>query len=198
MLSIKNVLLGNLNYPISFDIQPGQCLGIIGDSGIGKTRLLRAIADLEECQGTITFNNVNARQYEPVVWRNEISYLPAESLWWFDVVEDHFISTDDLDLDKLNLQSSILSQPIIELSTGERQRLAFLRLLNHNTPKVLLLDEPTSALDESNTKKLENYILSLKSKSNIAIIWVSHDLNQIERVCDRYIKLTASEVIGQN
>ena len=195
MISIKNVFLDNLNYPISFKVQPGHCLGIMGDSGIGKTRLLRVIADLEESPGIITFNDLDSYQYDPTVWRSMISYLAAESLWWFDIVKDHFISRNSLNLEKLHLQKSILSKPVVEPSTGERQRLALLRLLNHNTPEVLLLDEPTSALDDNNTKILEDYILSLKTNSNLPVIWVSHDLNQIERVSDRAIKLTTNKVI---
>jgi ABC-type iron transport system FetAB ATPase subunit len=70
------------------------------------------------------------------------------------------------------------------LSTGEKQRLAILRSLEKK-PAILLLDEPTSALDADNVKRVEELFYNQKIEKNISLMWVSHDEDQLKRVCDR-------------
>jgi ABC-type multidrug transport system ATPase subunit len=77
---------------------------------------------------------------------------------------------------------------VAELSTGERQRLALLRLLT-NQPRALLLDEPTASLDPESTVAMERLISDYRQQHQAAVLWVSHQPEQIKRVCVRHLRL---------
>jgi ABC-type iron transport system FetAB ATPase subunit len=74
---------------------------------------------------------------------------------------------------------------VTRLSSGEKQRLALLRLLA-NQPRVLLLDEPTANLDPQNTRRVEAMIAAYREARGAAVVWISHDREQAARVCDRH------------
>ena len=166
---------------VSMDLQQGQCIFIHGESGAGKTLLLRAIADLDTNSGNITFEGNNRENIPADQWRQLVTYLPAESHWWSTQVNDHFVSTRP-DYQALGLPAEIGDWQVNRLSSGEKQRLALLRAVDHN-PKVLLLDEVTANLDAENTRRMEKFI-SEKIKHGMAVIWVSHDRQQRQRLAD--------------
>jgi ABC-type multidrug transport system ATPase subunit len=173
--------------PVDLEVAKGGCLGIAGLSGSGKSLLLRALADLDEHAGEISLGGVEQLQMAGPDWRKRVGYLPAESHWWLGRAGDHFSETDDgleQDLGRLFLAPEILEKPIEQLSSGERQRLAFLRLLRAQ-PEVLLLDEPTSNLDGKSAGVVESWVSGLRSERGVGVIWVSHDLEQLWRVADR-------------
>jgi ABC-type iron transport system FetAB ATPase subunit len=110
-----------------------------------------------------------------------VQYLPAEPVWWTETAAE-VIAPDYAALaNRLNLKAQLLDQPISRLSTGERQRLALLRSLSVS-PSILLLDEPTAALDQSATEKVEALLRNWVQAQPRAIIWVSHDGTQRQRV----------------
>ncbi|MBU3915148.1 ABC transporter ATP-binding protein, partial [bacterium] len=76
--------------PISLTIEPAQCVCVSGQSGCGKTMLLRSIADLDIHSGEVFLDDVEAGSTEAPEWRKKVGMLPAESQWWFDIVGDHF------------------------------------------------------------------------------------------------------------
>src|SRR5205823_12839119 len=81
--------------PISFDIAAGECLPLVGPSGVGKSLLLRAIVDLDPNTGNVM---VGARARDHVrasEWRKLVALVPAESGWWADRVGEHFPATSD-------------------------------------------------------------------------------------------------------
>jgi len=90
-------------------------------------------------------------------------------------------------LGKLGFDEDVLGWRIERLSTGERQRLALFRLL-WNEPQVLLLDEPTAALDRTNVRGVEKLIREYQDSTGAAVLWVSHDLEQIERATERHLQ----------
>lgn len=177
--------------PFSFELNKGECLGIYGDSGIGKTQMLRALSDLIPSEGTISFLGRLKDDYSAVDWRSQVSMLPTDSVWWYEDVSSHFNSIPEKAFleetcSKVGFNIEIINWQVSRLSTGEKQRLAILRSLQKQ-PTILLLDEPTSALDGENVKRVETLLLSLTRENDISLIWVSHDEAQLQRVCNRIL-----------
>ncbi len=175
--------------PFSLIIDNGECISLAGESGSGKTMLLRAIADLDPHSGSIYLNQQECSDITPSEWRRQVAFLPADSQWWEDLVIDHFPPSAQNKLttflEKLALPEHILQQKQSRLSSGERQRLAIVRLIVLE-PRILLLDEPTSNLDQQNTARVESLILDYLEQNQAAALWVSHDPAQAKRVGDRH------------
>lgn len=177
------------NGPYSFSLFPDNIVGISGKSGVGKSQLLRAIADLHPWTGELQYGKLPCHSVDATVWRKNICYIPAESAWWYDRVEHHFqdsmeLSSQELSvLHELGFDQEVLSWRVSRLSSGEKQRLSIFRSLL-NGPRVLLLDEPTSNLDQDSIKRVERIILQYQQQTKAAILLVSHDLEQLQRLAD--------------
>jgi len=185
-LKVEDLTYGGFG-PVTFEISGGECVGFFGESGCGKTRLLRSIADLDPHNGSVLINDEDALSIAPSLWRRMVAFLPAESQWWFDKVADHFKTAPDKnDLASLGLSLSVLDSEVSHLSSGEKQRLSLLRTLS-NSPSVLLLDEATAHLDSERAELTERKIVNLKDVDRLAVIWVSHNIDQLRRVCSRIL-----------
>lgn len=168
--------------PYNLKILSGQICGISGGSGAGKTLLLRAMADLDPHTGRLLLGGADSESFSGPQWRRKVGYLPAESLWWFERVDRHFSAAISATwLSRLGFADDVLTWEISRLSSGEKQRLALLRLLQ-NQPEVLLLDEPTASLDQKNVAIVEEFVLSYIKESAAACVWVSHDADQLARL----------------
>lgn len=192
LLQIKNLrrlMIG----PLSLDVAGGDCLCISGPSGSGKSQLLRAIADLDPHEGESFLEGVAANELAANEWRSRVGLLPPESCWWLPRAIDHFHNGVPVSLDQIGLSSVILEQPVNRLSSGEKQRLALMRLLS-NQPRVLLLDEPTANLDPENTRRVEAVIREYQRSHHAAIVWVSHDAEQVRRVANRYYEVVGGDL----
>ena len=180
MLSIENLKFFHCG-PLNISLEPGQCVGVSGESGCGKSLLLRAIADLDEHEGQLLLDNVSADSMPANEWRRQVALLPAESQWWFDTVGEHFSDLDESLLNQFGFSGDVNDWSIRRMSSGEKQRLALLRLLL-NQPRVLLLDEPTANLDKRNTLIFEQLIAEYLKQHQASAFWVSHDHGQLDRV----------------
>jgi ABC-type iron transport system FetAB ATPase subunit len=174
--------------PLNLEAQGAECICISGPSGSGKTSLLRAIADLDVHEGNVLLDSIECSGLRGSDWRRRVGLLPAESDWWYEHVGEHFDGVSEDRLKQLGFERSVLERKVLRLSSGERQRLALLRLLA-NEPQVLLLDEPTASLDPKNTRRAEQLIAQYSKKHSTPVLWVSHDPRQIKRVCDRHLNL---------
>jgi ABC-type iron transport system FetAB ATPase subunit len=185
--------------PLSFDVAAGECLCLSGPSGAGKSLLLRAIADLDPHEGEVWLDGSACQVTAASLWRRRVGLLPPESSWWLPRALDHFSDGQPRSLEALGLDSKLSGEPVSRLSSGERQRFALLRLLA-NEPQVLLLDEPTANLDAVNTRRVEAVIADYRRTRQAAVIWVSHDPAQIERVAERHLQVcdgTLTEVVAE-
>ncbi len=179
--------------PVSLDIDTGACVGLSGPSGAGKTLLLRAIADMEPHGGAIYLDGTEQAQIPAPQWRRQVALLPAESMWWFDTVGEHFSRSDADGFDRLGLDTGILRWPVSRLSSGELQRLALLRLLE-NQPRLLLLDEPTANLDSENTARVEDMVRLFRKETGAAVLWIGHRHAQLRRVAGRILGLSDGRI----
>ena len=194
-LTIKNLNLSsispNFSQVFNFSIPAGNCMGLTGPSGIGKSVLLKALADMLPHQGDIFLGDIESQSIEAQQWRRKVALLPAESQWWCETVGEHFPTFDELLFTRLGFKKEVLDWQISHLSSGEKQRLACIRILM-NQPQALLLDEPTANLDHSNRAQLELLIKDYQHKHQIPVIWISHDKEQLHRVCQQLLTLNNS------
>lgn len=179
--------------PVSLDVAAGECVGLSGPSGSGKTLFLRAIADMEPHSGTVCLDGTEQTKVPGPAWRRRVALLPAESMWWFDTVGEHFLQPDPQEFQRLGLDTGILPWPVSRLSSGERQRLALLRLLQ-NRPRLLLLDEPTANLDPDNTERVECLTRTYREKTGAAALWIGHGKDQLRRVASRTFGMAAGRI----
>jgi putative ABC transport system ATP-binding protein len=194
-LAVRSLCVHHLG-PLDLSVESGECLALVGDSGAGKSLLLRAIVDLEIHDGEVLLDGRSYEDFPPEQWRRCVGLLPAETHWWYDRVGQHFSQPDLVELSALGLGADVLNRPVTHLSNGESQRLALLRLLA-NRPRVLLLDEPTASLDETNARRVEDLVRNYCRAHEAALIWVSHDRFQLQRLGARKIYLREGQLGGQ-
>jgi len=168
--------------PVDVRVSDGVCLAVMGESGSGKTRLLRAIADLDPAAGACLLDGVASQETSATEWRRQVAYVPAEPGWWAASAIDHFADANVCReyAGRFGVDPAALSRPISELSTGERQRLALARALQFS-PRVLLLDEPTGPLDDRATEKVEGEVKAQMSRG-VTVVLVTHDSGQAARL----------------
>jgi len=178
---------------LTFEVGDGACLAIEGPSGIGKTRLLRAIADLDEVPGQCFLDGAERREMPAWQWRKQVRFAAAEPGWWGETARHSMQETagDEARIEKmtidLGLDPDILDRPITQLSTGERLRLALVRALA-DQPRVILLDEPTGALDKASAALAEE-LIRYQILAGRTVVLVSHDSGQIDRLADLRLQL---------
>ena len=171
--------------PLELCIAAGECVGLHGASGSGKTLLLRAIADLDPHQEEASLDGAVSSSLPAPDWRRSVALVIAESQWWCEHVGEHFDhGVNDAWLEQLGLPAAAMAWEVSRCSTGERQRLALLRTLMHE-PAALLLDEPTGNLDLESTRRVEALLDDYRRQRQAALLWVSHDPGQIARVARR-------------
>ena len=185
---------------ISFSVNKGEFISILGASGCGKTTLLRLIAGLEKCDsGSIEIEGKDAA-YLSAVQRNigmvfqNYSLFPNMTVWQNITYALKSRSNKKFDtglveniIQKCELQT-LLSRYPYQLSGGQQQRTAIARSLVMN-PRILLFDEPFSALDVAIRQKLRVLIKQLQNDLDITMIYVTHDQEEAFTLSDRIIIL---------
>ena len=194
-LVLNGISVGPLR-EVSLTVEPGEVVCLSGESGAGKTRLLRAIADLDCHEGEASIGGDPRSSVAAHCWRAWVMLVPAESSWWADTVAEHFLDPEPGSFEAFGLETEALGWEISRLSSGEKQRLAVLRALSHQ-PRALLLDEPTANLDPERTRQVERWLRGYAQSERLPVIWVAHDLEQIDRVADRHFAIRGDRLEEQ-
>jgi ABC-type iron transport system FetAB ATPase subunit len=194
-LELQGIRVGPLQ-EVALRVAPGEIVCISGESGSGKTRLLRAIADLEPHAGDISLGGTQRAAVAAHCWRGWVMLVPAESSWWADTVREHFLDPVAGSLAAFGFDDAALDWQVSRLSSGEKQRLAVLRALSHE-PRALLLDEPTANLDPDLARQVEGWLRDYAQRERLPVIWVAHDRAQIARVADRHFAIRGARLEEQ-
>ncbi len=205
---------------LSMTVSAGECIGIIGESGSGKTSFLSSIMGLldkkTEISGHILYkgqdllslNEIQLNQIRwseiAIVFQNSLKYLNP-SLTIFEQIAETFKSkklkiNEDIILElfsAFNLDKKWLKAYPHQLSGGMRQRVFIIMALVLK-PNLLLIDEPTTSLENINKNELINYLLDLKNNKKQTMIIVSHDLSIIRRLADKILVLYKGRLFEQN
>lgn len=188
-------LSNELIQPFDLSIGPGQICCINGESGSGKSRLLRAVADLEPHSGEVMLDDLEQQQLPADQWRQRVRLVPAESQWWSERVRDHFPADyHGAGLEALGLPVEAHEWDVTRLSSGEKQRLGLLRALSIPL-QVLLLDEPCANLDPETTQRVEAMLLERIQAEGWPVLWVAHDAAQIQRVADYRFQIRNEQLV---
>lgn len=191
----KNIIIDNL----SFEIEEGEIVGLIGKSGSGKSTILRLIAGLEkQWEGNIFLDDKEITHAMP--YHRDVAYV-FQSLALFPhltVKKNILYGIKHLNKkeqkEKLNYFtqmleiSNYLNRYPHELSGGQKQRVAIARSLV-TSPKLLLLDEPFSTLDAELRKTVRKEIREILKRHNITTIIVTHDKQDVDDMCNRIINV---------
>ncbi len=209
---LKKTLMGKVTSEliavddVSFKLYPGETLGIVGESGCGKTTMGRAILKLHQPSGgQIIFDgqditNYTSAQMRPIrkqmqiIFQDPYSSLPPRSTVGgilSEPVEVHNIVPKDqvkeyvLNLmDRCGLRDYYYERYPHEFSGGQRQRICIARALSVN-PKLVICDEPVSALDVSIQAQIINLLKELQRSMNLTYVFISHDLSVVKFISDK-------------
>jgi putative ABC transport system ATP-binding protein len=220
MIETKNVIKkvttneGELQilHPISFQVNSGESVAIVGASGSGKSTLLGLLAGLDEVSGGEVFVDSEPLHTMDEEQRARLrgdnvgfifqSFMLIQSL---TALENIMLPAEIAGLkDAKKRANEIIKQVGLEhranhfpnqLSGGEQQRVAIARAFITN-PKLLFADEPTGNLDSVNSNKVEELLFALNKNSDTTLILVTHD-NQLAEKCDRQLRMTAGELVEQ-
>jgi ABC-2 type transport system ATP-binding protein len=178
---------------LSFDVAPGEVLGLVGPNGAGKTTTLRCLAGiLPPTSGTIAITGHDLQQ-EPVAAKRQLAFVPDEpQLFEYLTVEEHlqFVARIYQVSDAAARAPELLNELELtehrqklpgELSRGMRQKLAIACGLLHE-PRVLLFDEPLTGLDPVGIRRTKDTILR-RAREGAAVVLSSHLLHLVEELC---------------
>ena len=194
---------------VSFSIKQGEIVGYIGANGAGKSTTIKMMCGiLHPTSGEVVVNNMKFDKNRKEINKEMgVVFGQKTQLWWdipvietfkilkviYDVPEDVFKERFDYLCDLLDL-NSFMTQSVRSLSLGQRMRADFAAALIH-CPKIVYLDEPTIGLDVLVKDKIRKAIKELNKKYNITVILTTHDMKDIEELCNRIIIIDKGSIL---
>lgn len=197
---------------ISFTIDKGEILGFIGPNGAGKSTTIKMLSGiLTATEGYISVLGYNPSKDRKKLARQIGTVFGQKSQLWMHLppIETFKLLGVLYDIDKKILNNriekfielfelkQILNNQVRKLSLGERIKCEIAASLIHN-PKVLFLDEPTIGLDVVIKKVIRDLILKMNKEENVTILLTSHDIQDIEKLCDRVIIINNGKIVFEN
>lgn len=194
---------------ISFRIEEGEMVAFLGPNGAGKTTTLKMLS------GLITPTGGEASVLGFVPWKRENAYRRRFSLvmgqknqlWWDLPAQESFrLHKEIYRIDAVNFRrrldeltdllevGNLVSQPVRELSLGERMRMELIAALLHS-PDVLLLDEPTIGLDVVSQRRVQEFLKYYQTRQRITVMLTSHYMKDVEALCKRAVIINEGEII---
>jgi peptide/nickel transport system ATP-binding protein len=200
-------------------VSAGQTLGIVGESGCGKSTLAKVLVGLQQpTSGTVSFQGrdvwaMSAAQRRQAIGSNVAMVFQDPSTALNSRLPIRKVLRDPLDvhgrgtsaqrdarvselLDLVGLPASVANVLPGQVSGGQRQRVAIARALALE-PQLLIADEPTSALDVSVRAQILNLLLDLKARLNLAMVFVSHDIQTVRRMSDEVVTMYLGRIVEQ-
>lgn len=201
---------------VSFTINKGEFIGIIGHTGSGKSTLIQHMNGLvKPTSGHIYFNgeDIDAADYKLLQLRSKVGLVfqyPEHQLFETTVFKDVIFGPTNLGLDKLECElrsydalkmvgigEDLLDASPFELSGGQKRRVAIAGVLAMK-PEVLILDEPTAGLDPKGRDDILDQIAKLHEESGMTIILVTHSMEDVANYADRLFVMNHGELVFQH
>lgn len=191
---------------ISFGIGAGEIVGLLGPNGAGKTTTINMILSvLEPSSGSIRITGIDlardrTRALEHTNFAAIYAQLPGnltvrQNLYVFGLL--YGITNLDQRIEELLEEFDLVmfrNKKCGVLSSGEQTRVHLAKALI-NRPNLLLLDEPTASLDPSTARIIRDKIRTYASKDDTGVLWTSHNMHEVEAVCDRVLFLSHGEIL---
>jgi oligopeptide transport system ATP-binding protein len=206
---------------ISFDIMSGETLGLVGESGCGKTTTGKVILHLEDpTDGSVTFDGVEVfqvfgkggnredakklRRTMQMVFQNPYNSLDPR-MTVYDIISEAFSIHKHIPREQwkdrvyellrmVNLEEYHAERYPHEFSGGQRQRIAIARTLAVD-PRFAILDEPVSSLDVSIRAQILNLLIELQQKQHLSYLYISHDLSSVRQISQRVAVMYLGEIV---
>ncbi|MFD0050611.1 ATP-binding cassette domain-containing protein [Actinomycetes bacterium NPDC127524] len=194
---------------INFHVKQGEMVAYIGENGAGKSTTIKMLTGiLTPTSGHIRVNGMNPhKERESFTPTIGVVFGQRSQLWWDIAVQESFrllkkvykVSDQQYEehmghiIKTLDLEP-LLDKPVRKLSLGQRMRCELAAALIHNPP-LLFLDEPTIGLDVLVKLKIREFLKEINQKYNTTILLTTHDLADIEALCDRVIMLDEGQII---
>ena len=198
----KKVAVNNLN----FQIQKGEIIGLLGPNGCGKTTTIAMILGLlKPTSGQVIINGKNIEK-ERIYLLNQMNFISpyVELPKKLTVKENLEVYARLYGVKKINYKIKTLSDQLRlndflnkktgELSSGQKNRISLAKALI-NDPEILLLDEPTASLDPETGDYIRSFIENYCSNKKVSILLASHNMNEVERLCDKIMMMKNGNIV---